>query len=1492
MRRPTLATGAPVPSFFGQYVWDQTRGLYARPGTTGLEYSDGDDVEERLAQIVERARDRSVLSLELARAITDWPSRYHLSPLRANLLRPLAGLFRGTTLEVGAGCGALTRFAGECGGQVTAVEGSLRRASIASVRCRDLPNVTVVCDRFDAFPALTTYDVVTLVGVLEWASRYGSDAGAGAEHALLAKCRDLLAPDGCLVLAIENQLGLKYLAGFAEDHAGVPMFGIDDRYDAQTAITFGRGELVSRLHRAGFATVDLFVPLPDYKLPTSVISPRGLADPGWSSTLQSLLSASPVADPQPVPLPLFSLEQAWRVVARNGLVPDLANSFLVVAWPAPSTPGRVWDDSVLAFHYGHLRRPEFAREVLIRRVDEAIEVVRRPLGPLKSADGGQPVILDLSAEPFREGLVWSDEAGRLLNRAGWSIADLVEWSQPWIEAVATESDHRCLHLASILDGRFLDATPQNLVRQAGGRFVFFDLEWQPRMPIEFGYLLFRGLFHTIARYRSVALPAGEVPRRVLEVIEATATAAGFWLSSVDLRRYCELESTLQGWVTGLDTSGVVAMLEHWELPVRPSLTDLAATAAEADRLREARAEDARQRQARDAEMESLRSVGIALETRLASTRAELEARDADVGALRRDLEDERVRVVQLGEAIEAARRAEQASATRLGDEIDTARAERDEAVRRARHFEVTGDAERVRSTALEVELARTRRRLSAALRHREAEADALARQVAEERLRHEAAEQTLRDALAVLHADAAALEASRSWRLTGPLRGGAGVLRGIGRWTAALEWRARRLAYAGWARLRRIRHVRDVIAGSGLFDPAYYLANNPDVARLGLDPLLHFIRFGAAEGRRPHALFDPSWYRRQHAAVVPPGVNPLAHFLECGAADGLDPHPLFDTRFYRQQHDGSTTVGVNALVHYLSADPATAADPHPLFDGSFYLAHNPDVATAGLNPLVHYVAFGNRERRSPHPLFDSAFYLDAHPEVAERGLDPLVHFLAEGAALGFDPGPAFDVRAYVAANPDVARSGLNPLVHHVSTGTVDRRGQRPAVDAVTGAAGLAATAIERPVVLRLQNLGGPRAASRPLTRPVLCFTHVAPFPPAAGNEYRIHRLLKWVQGAGHDVVLVVAPLAGEEIDANRVMAMSREFPNVIVCERDGTVRHVLAHGDLLSGLDGSEVTPATDLPGERAGGEDTPPALDLERQFCHDVLIAVLRHLGARLGACVVLAQYVFMTRALPLLSQHAVTIVDTHDVFSSRREKVLRFGVTDLCLTEDDERRCLERADIVLAIQDGEREALSALVPSRVVVTAGVDFDVCDPGSPTGLDVLVVASGNAINVKGLRDFLCFAWPSIRRAVPGARLLVAGRVAELARTDDPQVEWLGVVPDTTALYRRARVAINPCAAGTGLKVKTVEALSRLRPVVAWPNGIDGLEPGLAARCLRAEDWFTFARQVVHVLTAGRDRWFDAGDEAVIRRALSSDRVYRDLAAVLAGSRRQAPPPAS
>ena len=167
---------------------------------------------------------------------------------------------------------------------------------------------------------------------------------------------------------------------------------------------------------------------------------------------------------------------------------------------------------------------------------------------------------------------------------------------------------------------------------------------------------------------------------------------------------------------------------------------------------------------------------------------------------------------------------------------------------------------------------------------------------------------------------------------------------------------------------------------------------------------------------------------------------------------------------------------------------------------------------------------------------------------------------------------------------------------------------------------------------------------------------------------------------------------------------------------------------------------------------------------------------------------------------------------------------------------------------------------------------------------LLYVASGNPRNCKGLSDFVRLAWPRIRRRVAHAELLVVGGVGKvLAALNVPGVSVVGAVEDTSPLYREAALIINPVVAGTGLKIKTVEALSHLRPIVTWPAGVDGFDPRLAARCLVARDWYEFANVVADALATGRERQFTAHDRALIADLVSPETTYGALDAAHAAS---------
>ena len=402
---------------------------------------------------------------------------------------------------------------------------------------------------------------------------------------------------------------------------------------------------------------------------------------------------------------------------------------------------------------------------------------------------------------------------------------------------------------------------------------------------------------------------------------------------------------------------------------------------------------------------------------------------------------------------------------------------------------------------------------------------------------------------------------------------------------------------------------------------------------------------------------------------------------------------------------------------------------------------------------------------------------------------------------------------------------------------------------------------------------------------ILAVGHVMPWPPRAGNEYRIHQLLSRLANEGRDVLLVVCPLPNEVPSFRQIAEAAAIYPQLVVCGHDGLIRHNLPAGsDVLQGLEGLGVRDFASILSERREPESrSAQLLDVIRTFCPDTLIELLLGLESSFKQQVLLAEYVFMARPFALMRKDLPKIIDTIDVFSTKASKVERYGVTDgLAMSETEESELLGRADVLIAIQPAEARDLVRLAPLSKVVTVGVDFPIRVETLPPnwGLTVLLVASSNPMNVKGLRDFLRFSWPFVRRQVPGAELHVVGDVGTAIHLLPEGVQVLGRVENLEQVYARARVVINPTVAGTGLKIKTVEALCHLRPVVTFPAGVDGIGDVASLFCSVATDWYSFAQHVSRLLREEIDPVALIEHGKLLTTYFSAETVYAVLTEVL------------
>ena len=518
------------------YVLDEATSVWHKQDKPHFAYSDGDTTENLIHDIIANAQDRSLFSIELMSKCTDWPTTYHLHPTRANLLRPLTEFLQGEILEIGCGCGAITRYLGELGAKVLCVEGSPRRAKIARLRTADLDNIEIVTDNFLSFKLEKRFDVVTLIGVLEYARKYADNSIEDGIQQVLKKAATYLKPDGKLFIAIENQLGLKYFAGFAEDHYGVPMLGIENRYPPNNVVTFGRKVLSQLVADAGLKAQYWWYPFPDYKLPTFIVTERG-AKPDEKFVLASPLRAAITSDYQYPTGITFKLEQALTPIIENGLIAEMANSFLLVA----SQQASVKPDQTLGIYYSTARKKEYAKQVVFKKAATKISVMTQHLSPKKGASA--LIQQQLNAEAYVKGFTWHEHLSDLLAQPGWDEQMFKQWARYWIESICKfaniqKTDLKC---TIELDGKFIDAIPRNLIIQEDDMPVLIDQEWISQSPVTLGYLVFRGLLSSLNSLKHVAQPNASTPLGYLQLIGLVFNENGLHFDETKVTQYIDQE---------------------------------------------------------------------------------------------------------------------------------------------------------------------------------------------------------------------------------------------------------------------------------------------------------------------------------------------------------------------------------------------------------------------------------------------------------------------------------------------------------------------------------------------------------------------------------------------------------------------------------------------------------------------------------------------------------------------------------------------------------------------------------------------------------------------------------------------------------------------------------------------------------------------------------------------------------------------------------------
>lgn len=203
---------------------------------------------------------------------------------------------------------------------------------------------------------------------------------------------------------------------------------------------------------------------------------------------------------------------------------------------------------------------------------------------------------------------------------------------------------------------------------------------------------------------------------------------------------------------------------------------------------------------------------------------------------------------------------------------------------------------------------------------------------------------------------------------------------------------------------------------------------------------------------------------------------------------------------------------------------------------------------------------------------------------------------------------------------------------------------------------------------------------------------------------------------------------------------------------------------------------------------------------------------------CIV--NYYYMTRLFKYIKIPKQAIF-THDCLSYKDIKV---GEPTMCLTASSEAKAMQRCQHIFAVQTVEADFFQLLSPKSKIYNIFGKFDFHAQPIVSNHNIVFLSGGNSFNQNGLKWFLDVVFPAIRKRFADAQLIVGGSICKaIPKLGDVEgVLSQGYIDDPNAFYAQADVCINPCYQGTGLKIKTFEAISYDKVTMVHSHSMEGI----------------------------------------------------------------------
>jgi glycosyltransferase involved in cell wall biosynthesis len=289
----------------------------------------------------------------------------------------------------------------------------------------------------------------------------------------------------------------------------------------------------------------------------------------------------------------------------------------------------------------------------------------------------------------------------------------------------------------------------------------------------------------------------------------------------------------------------------------------------------------------------------------------------------------------------------------------------------------------------------------------------------------------------------------------------------------------------------------------------------------------------------------------------------------------------------------------------------------------------------------------------------------------------------------------------------------------------------------------------------------------------------------------------------------------DELGADRMLAATLEQKRYNAAKYKASVRHAL-HGTVLDWR--VAVGKAA-----RLGDGDIDFLTELPAALLH------VNHVYT-LGFALKLHRKVFGSSLPIILETHDVQSHVLHD-WGDRNPWTGRPDRLDRLIKS--EAGLLQKANVLVHLSVDDFEFFRALIPSKPHFLAfpAIEEHFCSAFSAStapaeSIDLLFVGQWQRYNFEAVKWFLEQVWPLV--ADRRYNLKIVGNIESMVRSNLPQLYeafrscFVGEVPDLIPYYRAARCVIAPMVSGSGISIKTMEALALGKPFVGTSKAFRGM----------------------------------------------------------------------